>query len=762
MQGEPYRVRVRYARHRAFLPVWLGARSSYGYISEMYGRSAGLWAWGPVVMVLALGGCAQLLPAGLLASRDQTSSGDPTGAGNATSQSAVTGQVIGLDGQPAAGVRVRAFAVPDAGQALVGNNAGGLVSNNSAALTNSAPLTQGAAYRIGAAGLRIQTAGTEAVTDAQGRFQLAATGTDRLNVEAVLSDDVRAISQGVTAAGGALKLQLDHAGWISGRVVAPGAPTVKDFTGVDVYVPGTSYLAKTDAAGAFTLSHVAVGTFALVASKAGLGTAVAPAVSVRSRSGTAVQDLVLSALAPSIATVTPANGGPGTIVTLKGERFGATTGETFLVTFGGAAATRPERLDDGTIRAIVPGAGDSGDVVVSVGGMQSLPARFQVIGKLLVGPDIPFLGIGATQSFAAVAQDAKGNPIATPNLEWAIDGAAVKLDGPIATGVSVGTATLRVAAGTVAATLSIAVTDQAIVATVAGNGDTGLADGGPAKATFNWPTGIAAGDDGTVYVADTYNYAVRRITPDGQVSTLAGLKGEFEEPIGIASAPSGELYVADGSSNRILRVTLNSQVQTVAQGADKFNRPQGVAVDPNGTLYIADTGNNRILALATDGQIQLVAGDPASGSVEGFKGEARFNYPTAVAIGPGGTLLVADTENHRIRRITPSGDVTTLAGSTRGYSDTADGLVQFSRPQGIAVDTAGTVFVTDTDNHRIRRIAASSGEVTTLAGGHQYGYVDGLGPDSRFAFPMCLTWVGGKLVVTDYMNQRIRRIDNLR
>jgi DNA-binding beta-propeller fold protein YncE len=268
-----------------------------------------------------------------------------------------------------------------------------------------------------------------------------------------------------------------------------------------------------------------------------------------------------------------------------------------------------------------------------------------------------------------------------------------------------------------------------LVSTLAG-GEGGFADGIGSDARFLGPSGIAIDAAGNLYVADMGNNRIRKITPAGEVSTLAGGEegfaggiggdakfdwpfGIFDWPFGIASDAAGNLYVADTENHRIRKITPAGEVSTFAGGeygladgvggAAMFKRPFGIASDAAGNLYVADTENHRIRKITPAGEVSTLAGSE-EGFADGFGSDAKFDWPSGIASDAAGNLYVADTENHRIRKITPAGEVSTLAGSEEGFADGVGSDARFYHPSGIAIDAAGNLYVADPWNHRIRKI----------------------------------------------------------
>ena len=303
--------------------------------------------------------------------------------------------------------------------------------------------------------------------------------------------------------------------------------------------------------------------------------------------------------------------------------------------------------------------------------------------------------------------------------------------------------------------LTVIATPIVTVSTLAGS-TYGYTDGTGTSAKFDSPSGVAVDGAGNVYVADQANHRIRKITTSGVVSTLAGsgtpgytdgtgTSAKFYSPTGVAVDGAGNVYVADRSNHRIRKITASGVVSTLAGSGTsgytdgtgtsaKFSSPNGVAVDGAGNVYVADYFNHRIRKITTSGVVSTLAGS-ASGYADGTGTSAQFSYPTGVAVDGAGNVYVADYNNHRIRKITTSGVVSTLAGSgTPGYTDGTGTSAKFSSPTGVAVDGAGNVYVADYNNHRIRKITAS-GVVSTLAGSGKAGYTDGTGTSAKFYYP---------------------------
>ena len=332
------------------------------------------------------------------------------------------------------------------------------------------------------------------------------------------------------------------------------------------------------------------------------------------------------------------------------------------------------------------------------------------------------------------------------------------------------------------------VTAAGVVSTLAGFAPyTGTNDGAGTNARFLSPGGIAVDTLGNLFVADTGNHTIRKITANGMVSTLAGMPGQsgsedgagsaarFNSPTGIAVDISGTLFVTDTENHTIRTITANGVVSTLAGlagqtgnedgagGAARFDSLEGIAVDTLGNLFVADTGNHTIRKITAAGVVSTLAGANTDyGSRDGTGTNARFYLPGAITVNHAGTLFVADTFNLTIREITPAGVVSTLVGLPGRSPGSADGTgssARFTAPRGIVASGAGTFFVTDTEEHTIRKVT-SAGVVSTFAGlARSLGGADGTGDSARFGYPTGITVDAlGNLFVTENGANTIRKI----
>jgi sugar lactone lactonase YvrE len=298
------------------------------------------------------------------------------------------------------------------------------------------------------------------------------------------------------------------------------------------------------------------------------------------------------------------------------------------------------------------------------------------------------------------------------------------------------------------------VTPAGVISTVAGNGSSGFnGDGGPATtAQIGNPWGLALDSAGVLYISDFKNCQVRKVAADGMISTVAGtgiggFSGDGEpgpaakisKPRDVAVDSAGNLYIADSYNNRIRKVTLDGRINTVAGSgtagysgdsgsatAAMMRLPSGMALDSSGNLYIADSSDNRIRKIAPDGAINTVAGSGTAGySGDGGSATmAQLNSPNHVVVDPSGNLYIADGLNWRIRKVAANGIISTFVG-TGDCAYSGDGgratAAMITYPEGMVFDSAGNFYFADNGNHRIRKVTVD-GMISTVAGNGTAGY----------------------------------------
>lgn len=280
---------------------------------------------------------------------------------------------------------------------------------------------------------------------------------------------------------------------------------------------------------------------------------------------------------------------------------------------------------------------------------------------------------------------------------------------------------------------------QNFVTTYAGTGSTGFVNGDTSVASFNKPFGICLDPEGNVYLADAYNNCIRKIGTDGMVSTYAG---------------TGTGGYLDGPASEA-----------------KFNQPINICLDNAGNMYVSDFLNQRIRKISSDMVVTTIAGTGVAGLLDGPAGQAKFNYPRGICLDDTGNIYIGDSWNHRVRKISLNGIVTTWAGggttigvqSVGDYVDASDTAARFYTPCELSIDLSNNIFVADAYNHRIRKIdpdrmvtsVAGSGESGPDAGGFQNGPAE----EALFKVPTaCHVSLTGSIYVGDGQNQRVRKI----
>jgi TolB-like protein len=300
------------------------------------------------------------------------------------------------------------------------------------------------------------------------------------------------------------------------------------------------------------------------------------------------------------------------------------------------------------------------------------------------------------------------------------------------------------------------------------------------------PTGVAIDSSGNLYIADFPNHTIRQVMPDGTMKDFAGVRGasgnrdgtgataRFSNPADVAMGPDNALYVADCDNHAVRKITPDRVVTTFAgqlrhgghadgpASSAKFKFPTGVSVDSAGNVYVADIGNHVVRKITPAGIVSTLAGVPGEfGNNDGPGNTARFNQVHGVGVDRAGNVYAADFGNHTVRKITPDGVVTTLAGQAGnpGSNDGPAKQARFCAPYSVAADASGNVYVADTSNHTIRKIGID-GIVSTIAGlAGNVGNRDGVGNLARFAIPAALSLdAAGNIYVADFGNYAVRKI----
>jgi len=332
--------------------------------------------------------------------------------------------------------------------------------------------------------------------------------------------------------------------------------------------------------------------------------------------------------------------------------------------------------------------------------------------------------------------------------------------------------------------------------TLAGNGTVGypgsFGDSGPAnQAQLQLPTGIAVDSKGNVYIADTGDNLIRKVTPDGNIHSIAGdgyanfygdaaaaTSSEVNHPQDVAVDSSGNVYIADTGNAAIRKITSDGLINTIAGNATVgysgdgsaatsagLIQPYGVAVDSTGNVYIDEPTDGRIRKVTiSDGKINTVAGN----GTLGFGGDgsaassAQLNLPTGIAVDSSGNLYIADSGNFRVRKMA-GGNISTVAGNG-GVSYSGDGgpatKAQLNRPQAVAVDSAGNLYIADTNNNVVRKVAAN-GTITNFAGNGTAGFGgdNGAATSAQLNSPEGLAVdSAGNVYIADTLNARVRKV----
>ena len=489
--------------------------------------------------------------------------------------------------------------------------------------------------------------------------------------------------------------------------------------------------------------------------------------------------------APAITGISPDNGPAGTVVTIAGSNFG-TDASVVKVFFNNVAATVQSVANAQVIAAAPAGAG-TGAVKVQVGSQVATGPAFTY-----TLPVVSISSINPASGTKNTSVTITGNNFGTDTTVTKVffNGVAASVQSITNTQIvalvpaKAGTGIVKVQLNAQTANGPIfTYTPAYIVTTMAGDRNRqGFADGPGNTAMFNSPVGIAVDAQGNVFVADATNQRIRKITPANVVSTFAGsaqqgfndgtgAAAQFYFPQGLAIDATGNMIVTDSRSHLIRKVTPAAVVTTLAGNivvgftdgtgsAAQFNNPVGASIDAQGNAYIVDWNNHSIRKVTPAGVVTTLAGNGTAGYADGTGAAARFRFPYGVTTDAAGNVYVADDQNNRIRKITPAGVVTTIAGDgTFGYADGNANVAKFAFPSDVKIDAQGNIFVADRGNHCIRKITAA-GVVSTIAGVPTLsGFLDGGPGTARFNQPYGLAMdAQGNMYVSDYLNYSIRKV----
>jgi sugar lactone lactonase YvrE len=400
----------------------------------------------------------------------------------------------------------------------------------------------------------------------------------------------------------------------------------------------------------------------------------------------------------TITSISPDNGPMGTTVTINGTGFSTVAAEN-TVKFNGEVATI-ENATATQLKVKVPGGAGNGVVTVTKGSQTVNGPNFTYVLSAVVST----LAGNSNEGFVnGTGSNAKFNyPVGI-----CIDGS-----GNIYVGDAFNHAIRKV-------------TQAGVVTTFAG-GTQGFSNGTGTGATFNLPGGMCIDAAGNFYTGDIANYAIRKISASAAVTTLAGgsegnangqgVAAQFDMPIAVCADAQGNIYVADNSNHIIRKITPTGLVSVfagsgVAGNADgtgtaaQFEEPYGICADAQGNIYVVDNVSSRIRKITSAGVVTTIAGSAGTGFQDGNLSVAKFDQPNGICIDAQGNLYVTDYNNNRIRKITPAGVVSTLAGSQQGFEDGPAAQAKFYKPGHICLDNQGNLYVADRYNHRIRKIA---------------------------------------------------------
>jgi sugar lactone lactonase YvrE len=484
---------------------------------------------------------------------------------------------------------------------------------------------------------------------------------------------------------------------------------------------------------------------------------------------------------PKISSISPVKGTVGTKVTITGTNFSSTPSNN-AIRFNGKVATVLTSTETQLV-TVVPSEAGSGKVSVTTDSGLSEGPDFNYFDSptiLTINPtsarhnnSVVITGTNFDPSFLTAKINGKSLPIVFSSTS--------QLTITIPKGIGTGKVSIETTGGNIDGPVFTYLL-TATVTTLAGDGNPGYVEGVGANAKLDTPSGITFDTDGNLYVCERGNYLIRKITPEGVTTTFAGsgLAGssdgsahlaKFRRPSGITSDGLGNFYIADAGNHSIRKVSAVGDVSTLAGAGSgspgfvdgigigaNFNFPTSLIVDLQGNLIVADYLNYRLRKLTTSGVVSTIAGNGSSDFIAGNGIMAHIGSVWGIVKDSDSNFYFSNYDGHRILKMTPSGDITSFAGDgTLGFSDGPKESAKFSSLSGIAIDKSGALIVSDVENNCIRRI--SEGIVTTIAGDGISGFVNGEGDVARFNLPFGLGInSAGEIFVCDRSNHSIRKI----
>ena len=397
----------------------------------------------------------------------------------------------------------------------------------------------------------------------------------------------------------------------------------------------------------------------------------------------------------TVTNITPTSGPKNTSVILTGENFSSVATNN-IVTINDKPCI-VNTASTTSLSITIPRGAGSGVIKVSVSGLTAQSTNFEYV----ITPSVVSTFAGSTQGYA--------------------DGLAGLSQFSFPSGVAVD-AQNNIYVADYSNHKIRKISPSGEVTTLVGS-TLGYADGQGTAAKFNGPFGIALDASGNFYVADSENQKIRKISTTGAVTTLAGStygfadgtgsNAQFKFPLGVAVDLSNNVYVADLDNYKIRKISPTGVVTTLAGStfgfadgtgaAAAFGGLFGIDVDISGNIFVPDNGDSKIRKISPAGVVTTLAGSTA-GFADGTAALSQFNYPEDVAVDAAGNIYVADTSNHKIRKINTAGIVSTVAGSTQGLVNGTANTAKFSNPRSIAIDGQGNLYVADRSNHVIRKI----------------------------------------------------------